>query len=267
MKAHQDALVALRVWDEEWAAAVGAADKEESFRGKWHRLKNIPAQRAELAQLRERRVQQATSILATLHRRSDVLKSLFAPVQALVDDEPHIREALGVQFSVHFSFDAFVTRLFDFIKQNAGSFVGHEESKALASKLLAAHDLTTNEGLAAFLADVGRCIDICCPFRSAPGRLSSRTILKADRTARAALRLSLWARVRKSQLRLNAGKRRAREAVAWPARRAATHLLPARRPVTAYPSFSTSPRRTWTTRLSTTYWLASLRGLSSIARS
>lgn len=182
MKAHQDALVALRAWDQEWAAAIGAADKEESFRGKWHRLKNIPAQRAELAQLRQRRVQQAISILATLHKRSDVLKSLFAPVQALVDDEPHIREALGVQFSVRFSFDAFVTRLFDFIKQNAGSFVGHEESKALASKLLAMHDLTTNEGLAAFLAGVDDALTSA--VRSGQRRtVSTATILKADRTA------------------------------------------------------------------------------------
>jgi hypothetical protein len=74
MRAHQEALVALRAWEEEWAAAVGAADKEESFRGKRYRLKNIPAQRAELAELREKRVQLSTSILSTLHKRAEVLK-------------------------------------------------------------------------------------------------------------------------------------------------------------------------------------------------
>jgi hypothetical protein len=116
MRAHQEALAAQRAWEEEWAAAVGAPDKEESFRGKWHRLKNIPAQRAELAELRNKRFQLSVSILSTLHKRAEVLKGLFAPVQALVDDEPQIREALGVEFSVRFSFDAFATRLFDFIK-------------------------------------------------------------------------------------------------------------------------------------------------------
>jgi hypothetical protein len=61
-----------------------------------------------------------------------------------------------VQFSVRFSFDAFANRLSDFIKQNAGSFVGLEESKALAGKLLASHDLTTEAGLAAFLSELTR---------------------------------------------------------------------------------------------------------------
>lgn len=182
MREHQEALAALRAWEEEWTAAVGAADKEESFRGKWHRLRNAPAQRAELEDMREKRVQLSTSILSTLHKRAEVLKGLFAPVQALVDDEPQIREALGVQFSVRFSFDVFATRLFDFIKQNAGSFVGLEESKALASKLLASHDLTTKAGLAAFLAEVDEALTH--DVRSGQRRpVSTATLLRADRTA------------------------------------------------------------------------------------
>lgn len=182
MRAHQEALAALRAWEEEWAIAVGTADKEDSFRGKWHRLKNIPAQRAEVADLRKKRVQQSVSILSTLHKRAEVLKELFAPVQALVDDEPQIREALGVQFSVRFSFDAFATRLFDFIKQNVGSFVGLEESKALAGKLLASHDLTTEAGLTAFLADVDEALTY--DIRSGQRRqVSTTTLLRADRTA------------------------------------------------------------------------------------
>lgn len=182
MRAHQEALAALRAWEEEWAVAIGAADKEESFRGKWYRLKSIPAHRAELAELRDRRVQLSVSILATLHRRAEILKALFAPVQALVDDEPQIREALGVQFSVRFSFDAFTSRIFDFIKQNAGSFVGLEESKALAGKLLASHDLTTESGLTAFLAEVDEALTH--DVRSGQRRpVSTATLLRADRTA------------------------------------------------------------------------------------
>ena len=121
-------------------------------------------------------------ILGTLHKRAEVLKELFGPVQALVDDEPQIREALGVQFSVRFSFDAFATRLFDFIKQNVGSFVGLEESKALAGKLLAAHDLTTEAGLSAFLAEVDEALTH--DVRSGQRRpVSTATLLRADRTA------------------------------------------------------------------------------------
>lgn len=182
MKAHQEALTALRVWEEEWALATGTVDKEESFCGKWHRLKSMPALRIELQQLRERRVQLSLAILGTLRKRGDVLKSLFAPVQALVDDEPQIREALGVQFSVRFSFDVFVTRLFDFIKQNAGSFVGFEESKALASKLLAAHDLTTDAGLTAFLSDVDEALTFSVRGGQRRAVVTS-TILKSERTA------------------------------------------------------------------------------------
>jgi ABC-type lipoprotein export system ATPase subunit len=154
LRAYQEALAALRAWEDEWAKAIGTADKDDSFRGLWHRVKNFATQRAELQRLRAERVQLSKSILASLHKRAEVLKALFAPVQALVDDEPEIREALGVQFSVRLSFDAFATRIFDFIKQNAGSFVGFEESKALASRILVSHDLTDEAGLAAFLAEI-----------------------------------------------------------------------------------------------------------------
>lgn len=182
MRTHQAALAALRAWEEEWTVAVGSADKEDSFRGKWYRLKNTPTQRAELAELRAKRVQLSVTILFTLHKRAEVLKGLFAPVQTLVDDEPQIREALGVQFSVRFSFDAFVTRLFDFIKQSAGSFVGLEESKALANKLLASHDLTTETGLTTFLEEVDEALthDVRGGQRKA---VSTATLLRADRTA------------------------------------------------------------------------------------
>lgn len=182
MRAHQEALEALRAWNEEWAAAIGTVDKEASFRGKWHLLRSISAQRVELSELREKRAQLSASILSTLHKRADVLKALFAPVQALVDNEPQIREALGVQFSVRFSFDAFATRLFDFIKQNVGSFVGLEESKALVSKLLASHDLTNEVGLTAFLAEVDEALTH--DIRSGQRRpVSTATLLRADRTA------------------------------------------------------------------------------------
>lgn len=181
MREHQEALAAQRTWEEEWATAVGGPDKDESFRGKWHRIKSIPVQRVELSELRKKRVQLSVSILSTLHKRAEVLKGLFAPVQALVDDEPQIREALGVQFSVRFSFDAFATRLFDFIKQNVGSFVGLEESKALASKLLASHDLTTEDGLTAFLAEVDEALTH--DIRGGQHRqVSTATLLRADRT-------------------------------------------------------------------------------------
>lgn len=182
MREHQEALAALRVWEDEWISALGATDKEESFRGKWHRLRDIPNQRAELASLREKRVHLSVSILATLHKRADVLKGLFAPVQALVDDEPQIRESLGVQFSVRFSFDAFATQIFDFIKQNVGSFVGLEESKALAGRLLASHDLTTKTGLTDFLHEVDEALthDVRGEQRRP---VSTTSLLRADRTA------------------------------------------------------------------------------------
>lgn len=182
MRTYQEALTAQRSWEDEWTTAVGSPDKDESFRGKWHRLRNIPIQRAELSELREKRMKLSSDILLTLHKRAEVLKRLFAPVQALVDDEPQIREALGVQFSVRFSFDAFATRLFDFIKQNAGSFVGLEESKALASRLLASHDLTTATGLTAFLAAVDEALTH--DVRSGQRRpMPTASLLRADRTA------------------------------------------------------------------------------------
>lgn len=180
--AYQEELAAIRSWNEEWASAIGAIDTDGSFRNLWFKVKSFAARRAELLELHAQRVEVSVSILEALQRRATVLRELFAPVQTLIDGEPAIREALGVQFSVRFSFDAFATRLFDYIKQSSGSFVGMEESKAYALSLLAKHDLSAPEGLRAFLAEVEMALnfDIRSNNRR-PVVLSS--ILRSDRTA------------------------------------------------------------------------------------
>lgn len=179
---YQEDLAALRNWSEEWTAAIGTADIDGSFRNRWFKARSFSARRAELDELRANRVEVAVSILETLQRRSLVLQELFAPVQALIDDEPAIREALGVRFSVRFSFDAFSSRLFDYIKQNAGSFVGLEESKAFADNLVAKYDLTVPDGLRAFLKEIDTALNY--DIRGGSKRaVALSSILRADRNA------------------------------------------------------------------------------------
>lgn len=152
--AYQEELAALRNWNDEWAAAVGDPEITGSFRNHWFKVKSFRSRRTELAELRAKRTDISVAILETFRRRAVVLRELFAPVQALIDDEPTIREALGVKFSVRFTFDAFSTRLFDYIKQNSGSFVGLEESKAFVGSLVDKHDLSLPDGLRDFLNEI-----------------------------------------------------------------------------------------------------------------
>jgi len=180
--AYQEELAALRNWNEEWTAAVGTAETDGSFRNLWFKVKSFTARRAELVELQVKRVEISVSILEALQRRAVVLRELFAPVQALIDDEPAIREALGVRFSVRFSFDAFATRLFDYVKQSSGSFVGLEESKAFALSLIAKHDLSDPDGLRAFLSEVDTALNF--DIRSSVRRaVPLSSILRADRSA------------------------------------------------------------------------------------
>lgn len=151
MRLHQEALARAQAWQDEWTHAVGTSERPDSFLGLWSQMRTMSKRRNELAELVERRLTTSVDVLNCLKQRADLLRTLFAPVQALIDEEPQIRDALGVRFSVRFSFDAFATRLFDFIKQSVGSFVGAEESKALAQTLLASYDLETDTGLRSFL--------------------------------------------------------------------------------------------------------------------
>ncbi|MES2069249.1 MAG: ABC transporter [Pseudomonadota bacterium] len=154
MRRYQEALTRSEAWQNEWTNAVGTRERTDSFVGLWSQMRAMSDRRSELAQLVERRLSLAVDILNCLKRRADLLRALFAPVQALIDEEPQIRDALGVRFSVRFSFDAFAVRLFDYIKQSVGSFVGAEESKSLAQTLLVSYDLETDDGLRAFLSAV-----------------------------------------------------------------------------------------------------------------
>lgn len=179
--AYQEELAVLRSWNEEWASAVGTVETDGSFRNLWFKVKSFAARRTELQVLQAQRVEVSVSILEGLQRRAAVLRELFAPVQSLIDGEPAIREALGVQFSVCFSFDAFATRLFDYIKQSSGSFVGVEESKAYALSLVAKYDLSDPKGLRAFLAEADTALNFDIRGNTQrPVPLSS--ILRSDRT-------------------------------------------------------------------------------------
>ncbi len=179
--AYQEELAVLRSWNEEWASAVGTVETDGSFRNLWFKVKSFAARRTELQVLQAQRVEVSVSILEGLQRRAAVLRELFAPVQSLIDGEPAIREALGVQFSVRFSFDAFATRLFDYIKQSSGSFVGVEESKAYALSLVAKYDLSDPKGLRAFLAEADTALNFDIRGNTQrPVPLSS--ILRSDRT-------------------------------------------------------------------------------------
>jgi ABC-type lipoprotein export system ATPase subunit len=154
MRLHQEALMRKQVWLEEWNSAVGTAEQANSFSGLWTQSRAMSSRRKELHELTEQRECLSVEILGCLKQRAELLRRLFAPVQNLIDEEPQLRDKLGVQFSVKFAFEAFVVRLFDYVKQSVGSFVGAEESRALAQSLIAAHDLESEEGLRAFLASV-----------------------------------------------------------------------------------------------------------------
>ncbi|MGB9989355.1 TrlF family AAA-like ATPase [Pseudoduganella rhizocola] len=151
MKLHQESIERLKDWEQEWKAAVGNPELPESFAGLWAQLRALGTQRQELNKLVEQRTLISIEILRCLKQRAELLRQMFSSVQKLIDEEPQIKDALGVNFSVKFSFDPFVVRLFDFVKQSVGSFAGIEESRAVAQTLIATYDLETEEGLRAFL--------------------------------------------------------------------------------------------------------------------
>lgn len=151
MRLHQLQLDWKKKWEQEWKEAVGAAEQPDSFRGLWTQLKTLKKRRDELAGLTEQRIQLSLEILRCLNQRAALLRQMFSSVQTLIDEEPQIKDALGVNFSVKFSFEPFIVRLFDFIKQSVGSFVGAEESRAQAQQLIASYDLESEQGLREFL--------------------------------------------------------------------------------------------------------------------
>lgn len=178
MRLHQEALSRRQEWQDEWNKAVGSPDQATSFMGLWTQMRAMSNRRTELEELNKQRLLLSVQILSCLKQRGDLLRKLFSPVQTVIDEEPQIRDALGVQFSVKFSFEPFVVRLFDYIKQSVGSFVGAEESKALAQTLVATHDLETDEGLIAFLSAVYSKLTTTGTRKSIP----MASLLKANRT-------------------------------------------------------------------------------------
>lgn len=177
MRLYQEALAKKQLWEAEWQSAVGNAMQPASFSGQWVALRAMGRRRSELAELGEQRMALSIEILRALKQRAALLRDLFAPVQRLIDEEPQIRDALGVRFSVRFTFDSFATRLFDYVKQSVGSFVGAEESRALVQTLLAANDLESEEGLRSFIdATYGKLTSV--------GRktIALQSMLKANRT-------------------------------------------------------------------------------------
>lgn len=151
MRLHQLALEWKKQWEQEWKDAVGSTEQLDSFRGLWAQLRALSGRRKELVNLTEQRILLSFEILKCLQQQAALLRQMFSSVQSLIDEEPQIKDALGVNFSVKFSFEPFIVRLFDFIKQSVGAFVGAEESRAQAQLLIASYDLETEAGLRGFL--------------------------------------------------------------------------------------------------------------------
>lgn len=153
-KHYQQGLLAHSQWKAAWSDLLGDSQTPGTFWSIWWELEALPLLEAQLNELRRTRVTHAKQILGAIQEIAAVRAELYRPVQELVDIDADIREHLHVEFSVNLSFEAFAVGIFDYVKQSAGSFVGSSESKALVNRILNANDLTTEDGLERFLADI-----------------------------------------------------------------------------------------------------------------
>ncbi len=82
-------------------------------------------------------------------------RSLYAPVQEFIDRHPVAQQQSTLEFSASIAIDGFVDGLLNMIHQGRrGSFQGEREGRDLLESLLAVADVSTSEGIEAFLAEI-----------------------------------------------------------------------------------------------------------------
>lgn len=155
-KAFQLYLAALQQWQQKKAELVGGAELADT-------VEYYKAALAELAKLPEKRkAVEATrndctrAIFKEMSAMAVARRTLFAPVDQIVEQFPNIKDDLKVAFesTVFFNKPAFAEKFFGLVKQNTGGFRGEEEGTRRLQELLGQTDFSSEESVISLMQSI-----------------------------------------------------------------------------------------------------------------
>lgn len=176
---HQDYLAAKDRWQRTLAALEGTDTSAESVRGLKVRLSQLQALPVLLDRKRNDRLDLSGQIFDLLAAQREGRAELFSPLQSLIQGNTLIREDYKLEFVAKLgaSVEAFASRLFNLIKQNAGELRGEEDSLAAVRSRFEKNDFTLRDHAIQFVGD----IDMLVRDASKGASQGIRSMLRKDR--------------------------------------------------------------------------------------
>ena len=155
-KAFQRYLSELQQWQQTKAALLGSAEQADTvnyYKAALAALAKLPEERKALEDSRNgftRAIFKELSAMALARR------SLFAPVDQIVEQFPNIKDDLKVAFqsTVFFNKPAFAEKFFGLVKQNTGGFRGEEEGTRRLQELLRETDFALEEAVMTLMQSI-----------------------------------------------------------------------------------------------------------------
>lgn len=154
-RAYQAYLNELANWQDRRAKLEGSDDDHESLKGLKAALAALDQLPAKIAAVKAEQTELAIKIHAEKLAQAELYRTLYGPVQRFIDSHELAKDKLKLEFRAELASEDFASRLLNLLALNRrGSFMGVDEGRAKAEKLIGATKWEDAESVRFFLNSV-----------------------------------------------------------------------------------------------------------------
>jgi len=151
-KAYEAYLERQTAWKKARKEIVGSKETPKSIEFLKAELKKLESIPTDILAQRSKAAKKSKDVFHEKIALADIYRSLYAPVQKFIDSSPVAKDELQLRFTVDISDAGFADTFFSHVSQGVkGTYCGAEEGRKRLNKLLADSDLSTEDGVAAFV--------------------------------------------------------------------------------------------------------------------
>ncbi len=150
-KQYQSYLGRLKEWENRKIDILGASDKSDSLKFYQHQLQAYKSLPEKIQSLIERREAQIRDIFIYLDEIQKLQRSMYEPVQKLIDSHRLVKGEFELKFEASNSANPLRQTFFNYIKRSSGTFSGEAEGFEQLDQLISVSDFESADGLITFL--------------------------------------------------------------------------------------------------------------------
>lgn len=141
----------LKSWEDQKKHIIGTADQSDSLNFHKAQLEAFGKIPEKITALVASRFEQVTLIFGYIQSIQDLRKSMYSPVQELIDSHQLVKDEFQLEFDTSMSVTNLRDDFFSYIKRDTGTFAGVNEGFEVLDRLINISDFETSDSVQIFL--------------------------------------------------------------------------------------------------------------------